>query len=121
VPQRIEPREGYLAIVFYGAVERGDLQAALTAEPALLNAIRTSRRLLFELSDVTSFAFDPESVGISFGMLARQGLKIAISSSNPEYFGVGRQIAQLSGVEGSSINVFRGEPEAIGWLMDLVE
>ena len=115
--QRVEPRDGYLALLFSGVVDRESVQGALSENPAALQRLLATQRVLFEFSDVTSFAFDPLALGSEMTRLAQQGLRLAISSSNPEFFGVGRQIAQFSGVEGVAINVFQAEEEAVAWLV----
>lgn len=106
----------YVAVIFAGEVTPESVARLAEREPAALAALRSHGRLLFDFSAVTRFGFDPLSLGEAMQRQAGQGLRLAICSSNPEFFGVGRQIAQYSGVEGNAINVFRAEPEAVAWL-----
>ena len=114
--QRVVPRETHLAIYFSGVVDSESVQGTLTQNPEALATARTTLRVYFDFSEVTSFAFDPLSLGEAMKTLAANGVRLAIASTNPEYFGVGRQIAQYSGVEGMAINVFTTEEEAVAWL-----
>ena len=119
--QRIEPRDGYLAVLFSGAVDRASVQGALEGTPGAVETIRLTRRVYFDFSGVTSFAFDPLTLGEGMTRMAQAGLRLAIASSSPEFFGVGRQIALFSGVEGVAINVFRSEADAVAWLLRVCE
>lgn len=107
----------YVAVIFAGEVTPVGLSGFAEREPAALAALRGHGRLLFDFSAVTHFGFDPLTLGEAMQRLAGQGLRLAICSTNPEYFGVGRQIAQYSGVEGNAINVFRDQAEAVAWLV----
>ncbi|MEO8540174.1 MAG: STAS/SEC14 domain-containing protein [bacterium] len=112
-------RPGYVAISFSGDVDRESVRGLLAAVPDALATIQRTGRLLFEFSEMESFDFDPLSLGETMQQFASQGLRLAICSANPEFFGVGRQIAQFSGVEGAAIAVFKDQPAAIAWLLGL--
>ena len=119
--QQVELRDGYIAIVFSGTVDRETVRGALEGRDDVLRAIGRTRKVLFDFCGMTSFDFDPYQLGESMRRLAGNGIRLAICSSNPEYFGVARQIAQFSGVEGAAIAVFRAEGDAVGWLAGLGE
>ena len=107
----------HVAIIFAGEVTPESVAGFAEQETAALAALRGHGRLLFDFSGVTRFGFDPLLLGEEMQRLAGQGLRLAICSTNPEFFGVGRQIAQYSGVEGNAINVFREEAAAVAWLV----
>src|SRR5215216_5913699 len=112
VTVRTEMLKEYVAVIFAGDIAPEGVSGFVEREPAALNALRGHGRLLFDFSAVTHFGFDPLTLGEAMQRQAGQGLRLAICSTNPEYFGVGRQIAQYSGVEGNAINVFRDQAEA---------
>ena len=107
----------YVAVIFAGDVTPEGVGGLAEREPVALAALRSHGRLLFDFSEVTHFGFDPLMLGEAMQRHAGQGLRLAICSTSPEYFGVGRQIAQYSGVEGNAINVFRDRAEAVAWLL----
>lgn len=119
--QEFEVRDGYVAITFSGAVDRETVRGALEGREDVLRSLARDRKVLFDFSGVSSFTFDPYQLGEAMRRVAGDGLRLAIVSSNPEYFGVARQIAQFSGVEGAAIAVFRGQLEARDWLNALGE
>ena len=119
--QTVLIRNGYLLVRFFGDVDPESSRGAVQNAPGALEALAANPRALFDFSDVVSFNFDPLSLGEAMKRLAERGVRLAVCSSNPEFFGIGRQVAQYSGLEGDAISVFRTEPEAIGWLLDKVE
>ena len=114
---RAEVRTGYVAVLFSGVVTQDSIDAFNEAHPDAMADMLRQGRVLLEFSAVESFGLDPRMLGDSMRRLAPQGLRLAISSAKPEFFGVGRQIAQFSGVEGDSIAVFHTEAEAVQWLL----
>lgn len=116
--QSVEIREGYIAVVFSGVVTPATVGDALGESSDVRTAMRRTPRVLFEFSQIESFGFDPLTLGDGMQRLAALGVRLAVSSSNPEFFGVGRQIALYSGVEAVAIAVFDNEAEAVGWLLD---
>ena len=113
----IELREGYVAFVFSGVVDQETAGNLAEGRPDMLPALRRHGRVLFDFSRIERFGFDAFGLGEGMRQLAALGVRLAVASENPEYFGIGRQIAQLSGVEGASIAVFRTEAEAVEWLL----
>lgn len=89
--------------------------ARLSTEEAA--AVGRTGKVLFDFTNIESFAFDAEQLGRSMQRLASNGVRLAIYSSNPRFFGIGRQIALHSGLEGTAIAVFQQRPEAVGWLL----
>jgi len=121
VAQEIQVHEGYVAVVFSGTVDRDSVRGALEARPDARQAIATLRKVLFDFSAVKAFEFDPFQLGEAMRRVAGQGLRLAIASEQPEFFGVGRQIAQSSGMEGVAIAVFHTRLEAVAWLQRVGE
>jgi hypothetical protein len=117
VAQEIEVRDGYVAFLFSGVVDPKTAGNSLTERPDVLSYLRRHPFVLFEFSRIEKFGFDAFPLSDAMKNLAAQGVRLAICSTNPEFFGIGRQIAQLSGVEGAHIAVFRAEAEAVGWLV----
>lgn len=115
--QTVLIREGYVCIEFFGDVVPESARGALDSAPGAVQAILANGRVLMDFSAVEKFAFDPMILGDAMKRLAGQGLCIAIASSAPEFFGVGRQIAQFSGVEGEAIAVFKDRAGAEEWLL----
>lgn len=115
--QTVLIRDGYVCIEFSGEVDRESVRGALASAEGSMDAIRTHGRVLMDFSGVTRFNFDPVLLGDAMKRLSGQGLRIAVSSTAPEFFGVGRQVAQYSGVEGEAIAVFKTQPEAESWLL----
>ena len=113
----IELREGYVAFVFSGVVDQETAGDLLAGRPDVLPAVRRHGRALFDFSRIERFGFDAFGLGEGMRQLAAMGLRLAVASESAEYFGIGRQIAQLSGVEGANIAVFRTEAEAVEWLL----
>lgn len=113
----IELREGYIAFVFSGVVNQETAGDLLAGRMDVLPALRRHGRVLFDFSRIEHFGFDAFGLGDGMRQLAELGLRLAVASESPEYFGIGRQIAQLSGVEGANISVFRTEKEAVEWLL----
>ena len=100
----------YFALEFFDAVAR---HAASTR----VAVIRENGRVLLDFSAVEKFSFDPLLLGDAMKRLAGRGLRIAVASSTPEFFGVGRQVAQYSGVEGEAIAIFKDHRAAEEWLL----
>lgn len=119
--QTVLLRDGYVVVQFFENVDRESARGALQNAPGATDAIAQSLRVLFDFSEVTSFKFDPLTLAEGMKRLAERGVKLAVCSSNPEFFGIGRQVAQYSGLEGEAISVFRTEPEALGWLLGKAE
>lgn len=117
VGQTVLIRDGYVCIEFFGEVDRETVRGSLASSEGSLAAIRSNGRVLMEFSAVTRFNFDPLLLGEAMNRLAGRGLRIALASSTPEFFGVGRQVAQYSGVEGEAIAVFKDQPAAEEWLL----
>jgi len=113
-------RDGYLEVVFSGVLSRETVAAAGGLNEEQTEAARKSQRILFNFDDVTEFSYDPFALGLAMARLAGN-LRLAICSSNPALFGVGRQIAQYSGVEGEAMAVFTDRIEALGWLLEKVD
>ncbi len=117
VGQTVLIRDGYVCIECSGEVEREAVVAALAATPGALAVIRENGRVLLDFSAVEKFSFDPLLLGDAMKRLAGRGLRIAVASSTPEFFGVGRQVAQYSGVEGEAIAIFKDHRAAEEWLL----
>ncbi len=107
----------FVEVLFSGEVAVGSVRAAGGFKPEEIEALRQLKRLLFDFSAVTNFGFDPLSLGSGIKRLSDFGLALAIVSTNPLYFGIGRQIALYSGVEGDGIAVFVDRPSALMWLL----
>lgn len=115
--QEIELRDGYVAFLFSGIVDPETVRGSLDARPDALAHLRRHPCVLFDFSRIEKFGFDAFPLGEGMRRLAEMGVKLAVASENAEYFGIGRQVAQLSGVEGANISVFRTELEAVAWLV----
>ena len=115
--QTVLIRDGYVCIEYSGDVDPESARGALAATHRALDLIRENGRLLLDFSAVEKFSFDPLILGEAMKRLAGQGLRIAVASSAPEFFGVGRQVAQYSGVEGDAIAIFKAHQEAEEWLL----
>ncbi len=114
--------EGYVEVAFSGDIDPETMRrmgARLTPEEVA--AVQRTARILFVFSDIDMFGFNSENLGLAMQRLAGNGIRLAIFSSNPRFFGIGRQIALHSGLEGSAIAVFSERAEALGWLLDLHE
>jgi hypothetical protein len=116
--QEIEVRDGYVAFLFSGVVDPKTAGSSLTERPEVLSYLRRHPCVLFEFSRIEKFGFDAYPLSDGMKTLAAQGVRLAISSTSAEFFGIGRQIAQLSGVEGANIAVFRTEADAVAWLTE---
>lgn len=111
--------EGYIEVTFSGDLAPEAMRrmgARLTPEEAA--AVQRTRKVLFDFSDIDSFGFDSQLLGSAMQRLAANGVRLAIFSSNPRFFGIGRQIALYSGLEGSAISVHTDRAEALAWLLD---
>jgi hypothetical protein len=111
--------DSYVEVQFSGDIDPGTMRrmgARLAPEEA--DAVRSHGRILFDFSEINSFGFDAERLGQAMQRLAQAGGRLAVYSSNPRFFGIGRQIALYSGLEGDAIAVFRERPEALGWLLN---
>lgn len=115
--QQIEVRDGYVAFLFSGVVAPETAGDFLAARPDVLAYLRHHPFVLFDFCSIEKFGFDAYQLSEGMKTLAAQGVRLAVCSTNPEFFGIGRQVAQLSGVEGENIAVFRTEPEAVEWLV----
>lgn len=115
--QTVLIRDGYVCVECSGEVDRESARGALTANPEALGAIRENGRLLLDFSAVEKFSFDPLLLGDAMKRLAGRGLRIAVASTTLEFFGVGRQVAQHSGVEGEAIAIFKDQRAAGEWLL----
>ncbi|MBK6319507.1 MAG: hypothetical protein IPF51_12180 [Dehalococcoidia bacterium] len=49
--------------------------------------------------------------------LAERGVRIAACAPRAEWFGVGRQAAQMGNLEGPNFRLFRTRGEAVAWLI----
>lgn len=114
--QTVTIRDDYLLVQFFGIVDPESARGAVENTPGAVESVTKSARVLFDFSEVTSFKFDPVLLGDAMRRLGERGVKLAVASSSPEFFGIGRQVAQLSGLEGEAIAVFRTQPEAASWL-----
>lgn len=114
--QTVLIRDGYVCIEYFGDVDPESVRGALASSDGSIDAIRQDGRVLMDFSRVAKFTFDPMLLGDAAKRLAEQGLRIALCSSTPEFFGVGRQIAQYSGLEGEAVAVFRDQATAEDWL-----
>lgn len=115
--QEVLIRDGYVCIEFFGDVHRDSVRGTLASVDGALAAIQSHGRVLMDFSRVSRFSFDPMLLGDAMKRLAGVGIRIAVSSASPEFFGVGRQIAQYSGVEGDAIAVFKLQTDASDWLL----
>jgi len=113
-------RDGYLEVVFTGILSRETVAAAGGLSDSQTEAARKFQRILFNFDDVTEFSYDPFALGVAMARMAGE-MRLAICSINPALFGVGRQIAQYSGVEGEAMAVFSERIEALGWLLEKVD
>ena len=107
----------YVEIVFQGDIDPESLAGFGNENPRAIPAVMRHGRVLFDFSGVKRFGFDPLTLGDQMKRLSGEGLRLAICSNSPEFFGVGRQIAQFSGVEGEAIAVFHSRDEARAWLL----
>lgn len=112
MPATVTLHDQFVEVVFSGEVERG---RRLTDEG--IEHARRTQRILFDFSEITRAAFDPMQLGDGMTRLANQGVRLAICSTNPVYFGFGRQISLYSGVEGTAIAVFKHREDAVNWLL----
>lgn len=110
----------YVEVRFFGEIEPGTFAGARLTEEEIA-AIRRAGCVLFDFSEIDSFGFDAERLGQAMQRLGAQGIRLAVHSSNPLFFGVGRQIALYSGLEGEAIAVFDKRVEALGWLLGAEE
>lgn len=98
----------------FGQVDAG-IAAEMTTE--ILAALEASGRMVIEFAGVESFDFDPIALGATMAYFAQRGLRVAVVAANPVYYGIGRQVALSSGVEGSSVAVFTDAAAALEWLL----
>lgn len=110
-------RQHFVDVTFMGMVDRAAIEEAGGLSPDGLAALLRLGRLLFDFTDVADFRFDPFTLGEAMRRLSERGLRLAICSSTPAMFGVGRQIAQWSDREGTAIKVFRDREQAEAWLV----
>ncbi len=103
----------HVEVRFRGVVDRESVGGLSAAET---ESLRRTRRLLFDFCEVTEFRFDTMQLGDAMQRLASQGVRLAICSEGPAMFGVGRQIALASNLEGLAIQVCRSRDEAVTWL-----
>ncbi|MEX0783847.1 MAG: hypothetical protein WD557_14485 [Dehalococcoidia bacterium] len=113
--QTILVREHFIDVTFSGRADRASVAGGLSEEETA--TVMRLGRVLFDFTDVTEFEFDPARLGDVMRRLAEDGLRLAICSRAPAWFGVGRQIALWSDVEGEAIRVFRDRAEAEAWLV----
>jgi hypothetical protein len=114
--------DSYVEVQFSGEVDPEAMRrmgGRLTKEEAA--ALRATGRVLFDFSEIESFGFDAAQLGESMKRLATAGVRLAVFSSNPRFFAIGRQIALYSGLEGEAIAVFGDRAEALSWLLDCKE
>jgi anti-anti-sigma regulatory factor len=119
---RVRVADDYVEVSFAGEIDAESLRrtgARLSDEQTA--AVAKHGRVLFDFSEIESFGFAPQALGAAMQRLAGQGVRLAVYSSNPRFFGIGRQIALYSGVEGEAIAVFQDRAEALGWLLERAE
>ena len=111
MPSLVTLHDHFLEVAFSGEVERATLREEGAAH------LRKTGRVLFDFSEITKANFDAMQLGDAMTRLAATGVRLAICSTNPVYFGFGRQISLYSGVEGEAIAVFKERQAAISWLI----
>lgn len=116
MPSEVILEDGYAVLVLSGEVKPGELS---TAPRAVREEFARSRRVLLDVSEMDAVHLDPMTVAEVARQNAGGGVRYAIAASTPAMFGLGRQVALLSGLEGEAISVFHSRAEAAEWLLSL--
>lgn len=117
---QVRVADRYVEVRFFGEIEPGTFAGVRLTEEEIA-AIGRAGCVLFDFSDIDSFGFDAEQLGQAMKRLAAQGIRLAVLSTNPLFFGIGRQVALYSGLEGEAIAVFDQRAAALGWLLGIEE
>lgn len=112
MPAEVILHDAFVEVVFSGEVARGQQMGAES-----LAHVGKTGLVLFDFSGITKADFDPMQLGEGMVRLAARGVRLAICSTNPAYFGFGRQISLYSGLEGQAIATFSDRNDAILWLL----
>lgn len=105
-------RGGYVEIHLFGV---------LGAQPETLlpeewEMFFATKAVLYDYSDVEAIEFDPHTIAYNLSRNVRRGIRVAAVSSNPAWYGVNRQIDQLSEANPNAARLFHSRDEAVAWL-----
>ncbi|MGE0601106.1 MAG: hypothetical protein AB7J35_15685 [Dehalococcoidia bacterium] len=115
-------QEGYVLVILAGEVRPGAFRGLSANSDELTAAVERFRRVLIDVSEVDDVLFDPVMLGEAAARNnATRGVRFAIAATTPAMFGLGRQVAQISGLEGEAVSVFHSREEAADWLLSLEE
>jgi len=95
----------------------GVLEAPERLLPEELAEVIRLGAILYDYTDVERLAFDAWAVGDAARRLAERGVRIAACAPRAEWYGVGRQAAQMGNLEGPNFRLFRTRGEAVAWLI----
>ncbi len=110
---------GYVLLSLSGDVKPGAFRDLVAGSQEITDAINTFQRVLIDVSEVDAVLFDPVMLAEAATQSAARGVRFAIAANTPAMFGLGRQIAQISGLEGEAISIFHSREAAAEWLLSL--
>ncbi|MGE3074716.1 MAG: hypothetical protein AB7N24_01190 [Dehalococcoidia bacterium] len=116
----VRVEDGYVLVNLAGEVRPGVFRGLFAGSDELALAVNEFRRVLIDVSEVDDVLFDPVMLGEAAARNnATRGVRFAIAATTPAMFGLGRQVAQISGLEGVAVSVFHSREEAAAWLLAL--
>ncbi len=113
MPYQLLRHPGHLEVRLAGALERFPL-----LEPADRVHLRAARRVLVDVTSVTTVDVDVYWIADVARRQEAAGIRLAICAPRPALFGIARQALQLAGVrEGTTASVFSSCDAAREWLI----
>ena len=79
--------------------------------------VRALKKVLYNFDDVEGVTFDPWKMAESLERMAARGIVMAGYAERPAWFGVSRQLEQMSEASNGSIRAFNSRELALNWLL----
>ena len=109
---RFQVRPGFVELELFG--ELREMEPFTPEEWRTINALRA---ILYNYDEVDAIGYNPWDMSASAKKAAERGIRLAAFAAKPAWFGVNRQMAQMSEAGEGSVRVFRERAEAVTWLL----
>jgi hypothetical protein len=112
VPYRFQRRAGFVELELFGVLDQLE-----PFTPDEWRAINEVRAILYNYHDVETIAYNPWEMSGSTKRLAERGIRFAAYAPQTAWFGVNRQLIQMSEAGEDAVRVFKDRAEAVTWLL----
>ena len=114
MPYRFERRRGFVELELFGVLD--SLEPFTPEEWRTVNEVRA---ILYNHQEVENISFDPWEMSNSWTakQMAERGIRFAVFAPQAAWFGVNRQLVQISEAGDDTVRVFKDRAEAVAWLV----